>query len=111
MRSPFSVCLVSVMAITMIGCGQPAAAPAKGGSAATKVDHSEWWCVEHGVPESECGQCSAKVAAEFQQKGDWCKSHSRPESQCFLCNRDLEKKFAARYEAKYGRKPPAPTQQ
>jgi hypothetical protein len=31
-----------------------------------------------------------------------------PESQWFLCNPDLEAKFAAEYEAKYGTKPPKP---
>ena len=44
----------------------------------------------------------------FKQKGDWCKEHNRPESQCFLCNPKLEAKFAAEYEAKYGKKPPKP---
>ena len=66
------------------------------------------WCTEHGVPEDICAQCNAKVAAEYQQKGDWCKEHNRPESQCFLCNPKLEAKFAAEYEAKYGKKPPKP---
>ena len=66
------------------------------------------WCVEHGVPEDICALCNAKVAAEYKKKGDWCKEHNRPESQCFLCNPKLEAKFAAEYEAKYGKKPPKP---
>ncbi len=66
------------------------------------------WCTEHGVPEDICAQCNAKVAAEYQQKGDWCKEHNRPESQCFLCNPKLEAKFVAEYEANYGKKPPGP---
>ena len=70
--------------------------------------HAGWWCDEHGVPEEECGQCSPKLAAEFQKKGDWCKEHDRPDSQCFICHPELEAKFAARYEAKYGMKPPKP---
>jgi hypothetical protein len=37
---------------------------------------------------------------------DWCEEHGVPESQCFLCNPKLEAKFAADYEAKYGKKPP-----
>jgi hypothetical protein len=66
------------------------------------------WCVEHGVPESICALCDAKVAAEYKQKGDWCKEHDRPESQCFLCDPKRAEKFAAEYEAKYGQKPPKP---
>ena len=72
-------------------------------------DHSGWWCDEHGVPEEECGQCDAKLAAAFQKKGDWCKEHDRPDSQCFLCHPEKEAEFAARYEAKYGKKPPKPS--
>ncbi len=48
------------------------------------------------------------VRFEFKKKGDWCKEHSRPESQCFICHPDLEAKFVAQYEAKYGKKPPKP---
>jgi hypothetical protein len=71
-------------------------------------DHSGWWCDEHGVPEEECGQCNAKLAAAFQKKGDWCREHDRPDSQCFLCHPEKEAEFAARYEAKYGKKPSKP---
>ena len=71
-------------------------------------DHSGWWCNEHGVPEEECGLCNSKLAAEFQKKGDWCKDHDRPDSQCFICHPEQEAAFAARYEAKYGKKPPKP---
>ncbi|MEX0977954.1 MAG: RND transporter [Pirellulales bacterium] len=87
------------------GCGQDAAEPA----ATTKSgEHSAWWCNEHGVPEEVCGQCDSKLAAEFQRKGDWCAAHDRPDSQCFACHPELEAQFAARYEAKYGKKPPKP---
>jgi hypothetical protein len=71
-----------------------------------KDDHSGWWCDEHGVPEEVCGQCNAKLAAEFKKKGDWCKEHDRPESQCFICNPKLKEKFAAQYRAKYDKEPP-----
>lgn len=71
-------------------------------------DHSGWWCDEHGVPEEICSQCNSKVAAELQKKGDWCKEHDRADSQCFVCHPELEAKFAAQYEAKYGKKPPKP---
>jgi cobalt-zinc-cadmium efflux system membrane fusion protein len=99
-----------------IGCAQSAdskstaADPSAENTAAAEDahDHSGWWCNEHGVPEEECGLCDAKLAAEFQRKGDWCKEHDRPDSQCFACHPDLEAAFAARYEAKYGKKPPKP---
>ena len=70
--------------------------------------HGEWWCAEHGVPEDQCGQCSSKVAAALKKKGDWCKEHNRPDSQCFVCHPEYEAKFAALYEAKYGKAPPKP---
>jgi hypothetical protein len=69
-------------------------------------DHEGWWCDEHGVPEEVCGQCNAKLAAEFQKKGDWCKDHDRPKSQCFKCDPKLRDKFAAQYRAKFGTEPP-----
>ena len=109
----------------MTGCGQSNSAPVKSDKQATAHtdhvhdkdaastekgghDHSGWWCNEHGVPEEVCAQCNSKVAADFQKKGDWCKEHDRPESQCFVCHPDLEAKFAAQYEAKFGKKPPKP---
>lgn len=70
-------------------------------------DHSGWWCAEHGIPEGVCSQCSAKVAADFQKKGDWCADHDRAKSQCFLCDPALKEKFAAQYRAKEGKEPPA----
>jgi hypothetical protein len=76
--------------------------------ASSTHDHSGWWCAEHGVPEEECGQCNAKLAAAFQKKGDWCKEHDRPDSQCFICHPEYEAAFAAKYEAKFGKKPPKP---
>jgi hypothetical protein len=77
-------------------------------AASASHDHGDWWCEEHGVPEGICGQCDAKVAAELKKKGDWCNKHDRPDSQCFVCHPELEAKFAALYEAKYGKKPPKP---
>ncbi len=69
--------------------------------------HEGWWCAEHGIPEHDCAQCNAKVAAEYKKKGDWCKEHDRPESQCFICHPELKAKFAAQYRAKYGKEPPS----
>lgn len=72
--------------------------------------HSGWWCVEHGVPEGECTRCDASLTASFKEKGDWCDEHDLPESQCFKCDPSRAEPFIARYEAKYGKKPPAPTE-
>lgn len=94
------------------GCNQ---AENKGGQAEKKAaeektkkadDAETWWCKEHGIPEHDCAQCSAKVAAEYKKKGDWCKEHDRPESQCFICHPELKEKFAALYRARYGKEPP-----
>lgn len=88
--------------------GAEPAAEAVQVAAVSGHDHGGWWCTEHGIPEGICARCNSKVAAEFQQKGDWCEEHGRPESQCFLCHPELEQKFAAQYEAKFGSKPPTP---
>lgn len=88
--------------------GNQAASPATGAADPDAREHGAWWCVEHGVPEAECSVCNSEVAKECQARGDWCQQHQRAESQCFLCNPDLAARFAARYEAKYGRQPPKP---
>jgi len=105
--------MLAAMTLVASGCGQAgtksSGAPAKVSEASSKAgDHSGWWCPEHGVPEEECSMCNAKVAEACKAKGDWCEEHNRAESQCFICHPDLEAKFAARYEAKYGEKPPKP---
>jgi hypothetical protein len=96
--------------IALAGCGKenPKADQSQTPAVAEKRhdDHSTWWCAEHGVPEHDCAQCSAKIAAEYKKKGDWCKEHDRPESQCFICHPELKEKFAAQYRAKYGKEPP-----
>ena len=102
---------VLCLALGLAGCGNAPEkiVPAAIQSSEKAASHEEgWWCNEHGVPESVCAQCSAKIAADFKAKGDWCKEHDRPESQCFVCNPKLEAKFAAQYEAKYGKAPPKP---
>lgn len=73
-------------------------------------DHSGWWCNEHGVPEEECALCKTSLIADFKAKGDWCDEHNRPDSQCFIHHPENLAKFAARYEAKYGKQPPKPTE-
>lgn len=120
MKRIASIALIGLLACSITGCtGQ---APNKGTATNNDVaaksqehdhaghDHSGWWCTEHGVPESKCGLCDTKLAAALQKKGDWCKEHDRPDSQCFTCHPELESVFAAEYEAKYGKKPPKPTE-
>jgi len=116
---------VAVLAIAFLaGCDQSRTAVPEAGSTgsgddhaihtaasetnATAGDRSGWWCVEHGIPEDVCSMCSSKVAADFQRKGDWCEEHNRAKSQCFHCDPALEQRFAAQYEAKYGKQPPKP---
>jgi cobalt-zinc-cadmium efflux system membrane fusion protein len=113
--SLFLSTLLVIITVTF-GCGKheavskPAtdsAGTPSGGNVLTK-EESAWWCIEHGIPEAICSMCDSKVAADLQKKGDWCKEHDRAESQCFICNPELETKFAAQFEAKFGRKPPKP---
>lgn len=105
---------VALLAATGCGPGEPKATGQgqdKGGTVA-KADpkgegkHEGWWCDEHGIPESECSLCSAKVAKEFKAKGDWCDKHDRAKSQCFICDPKLKEKYAAQYRAKFGKEPP-----
>lgn len=123
---PVLICAVSICSFSA-GCNQSATPKAASGAKAhaghkdgdkgehetvaessEEHDHSSWWCSEHGVPEEVCSQCNSKLAAELQKKGDWCKEHDRADSQCFKCHPELEAKFAAQYEAKFGKKPPKP---
>jgi hypothetical protein len=103
--------LLAAAGLALGGCGGSSVkGPEADKTAAPAVDECavEGWCTEHRVPEEICAQCNAKLAAEYQQKGDWCKEHNRPMSQCFLCDPKLEARFAAEYEAKHGKKPPKP---
>ena len=107
--------VVATAGLTLSGCTDSStpdtAAPAEDVQAEGAVDaHSGWWCAEHGVPEAVCAQCDPSLAAEYQKKDDWCQEHSRPKSQCFICRPELEGKFAAQYEAKFGKKPPKSTE-
>src|SRR5579859_6427561 len=69
-------------------------------------DHSGWWCEEHGLPESLCSLCNNEVAAKCKKDGDWCKLHDRAKSQCFKCEPKLYEKYAAMYQANFGKAPP-----
>ncbi len=124
MKTTILTAFVLVLATAFIaGCGESRTAPnteantdatdhtsatAASEESVTSGDHSGWWCVEHGIPEDVCSMCNSKVAAEFQRKGDWCDEHNRARSQCFHCDPALEQRFAAQYEAKYGKQPPKP---
>lgn len=108
-----SVLLVLVEVATLLsGCAKHAGhGHAKKNSTAQQGHaHDDWWCAEHGIPESECALCDQKLAAECKKKGDWCAKHDRPDSQCFSCHPELKEQYAAKYRAKYGKEPP-PTQE
>jgi len=110
-RRAVAFSLVIFGGLAVAGCGGGGAkGPDAAKSAAAVTDSSgstaENWCSKHGVPQDICARCNATLAAEYKKKGDWCKEHNRPESQCFLCNPKRAAKFAAEYEAKYGKKPP-----
>ena len=108
-----TIATLTLSVIAMTGCSKNDSANNTANSVAgTKVDQSlgGWWCVEHGVPEEECALCDKSLVAKYKEKGDWCKEHDRPESTCFICGPARFDKFAARYEAKTGKKPPKPTE-
>jgi cobalt-zinc-cadmium efflux system membrane fusion protein len=112
-RYGLALALLPLVLVVVGGCKKP---PASEGPKNEKPkeqvkkphDHSGWWCDEHGVPEEVCTRCNAKLVAKFKAEGDWCKKHNRPDSQCFLCHPEKEAEWAAKYEAKYGKKPPKP---
>lgn len=112
--------LVAALLLSSAGCGggkddkKTTTAPTTTGQASDDKSkdpkHAGWWCTEHGVPEHMCSLCLGddEVQKQFKSKKDWCKIHERAQSQCFKCNPKLYEKFEAMYEAKYGKKPPAP---
>lgn len=121
-RNLLLTCLIAA-SYGLVGCGQTAAPPQVAktdngnhkdgdshnhGKEKSGHSHDGWWCDEHGVPEAECALCDSKVAAAFKKKGDWCKEHDRPDSQCFICHPEKLEEYAAKYEAKLGKKPPKP---
>jgi hypothetical protein len=101
-----------VAAVILTGCGKTETGSAQTETAteAATVDDGGWWCDEHGVPEEECALCDPTLVAKFKADGDWCEEHNRPESHCFECSPARFDKFATRYEAKFGVKPPKPTE-
>ncbi len=109
MRSA-SLSLLAAAGLALGGCGGAGAKGPEANTAATPAadEPAPWpdWCTEHGVPEEHLHSATPRSRPSSSRKGDWCKEHNRPESQCFLCNPKLEAKFAAEYEAKYGKKPP-----
>ena len=102
--------LLGVATAILTGCGEVKkdTPPPKVAPVTPAAEDGGWWCAEHGVPEAECALCDSSLVAKFKADGDWCKEHNRPESQCFLCSPARFDKFAARYEAKFGKKPPRP---
>jgi cobalt-zinc-cadmium efflux system membrane fusion protein len=105
--------LVVGVAVVVVGCGpadssKPVKATEKGGGAHNYKGRD--WCAEHGMPESVCVQCNAKLAKGYKDRGDWCAEHDVPKSQCFKCDPKLKEKFAKEYRDKYGEDPP-PTEE
>jgi hypothetical protein len=101
-----------MVSLSLVACGKSgskSAAPSATQVAEVGHNHDGWWCDEHGVPEEVCALCDPSLVDDFKAKGDWCEKHNRPDSQCFICHPDKESEFAALYEAKYGEKPPKPT--
>lgn len=101
---PFSS-LVCVAVLSLMACSKdPAAAPGGEGASASSASTTpsahgaanavpgshEDWCGEHGVAESQCTRCNAKLIPAFKATGDWCPEHGLPESQCLKCNPDLK---------------------
>jgi len=115
-RSAIFGFIFTAVVVMSIGCGQSPSNNAVNsdsqGASADNGGHNYlgWWCVAHGIPEEECSMCSAKFAAKCKEKGDWCEEHDRAESQCFVCHPELKDKFAAKFEAKFGDKPPEPSE-
>lgn len=116
---PYALTVFYVATLLLLaGCGKTgntegpdsASDAAHNGTTAASGDHEGWWCAEHGVPEEICTRCDSSLIAGFKEKGDWCDEHDCPDSQCFVCHPELEAKFADRYEAKFGKKPPNPTE-
>ena len=58
--------------------------------AGAKPGSHEDWCGAHGVPESQCTRCNAKLIPAFKATGDWCGEHGLPESQCLKCNPEIK---------------------
>jgi cobalt-zinc-cadmium efflux system membrane fusion protein len=100
------------LAVFLAGCNKEQPQDVSQTTAKQEHDHSGWWCEEHGIPEDECSMClsPAELKKRFKDKGDWCDKHERADSQCFICHPEYEAKFAAKYEAKYGKKPPPRTE-
>ena len=113
------ILVVAVLAgiVGSTGCGGksdgggdgPQATSTAGQAETTAAEHGDWWCAEHGVPEEECSVCSTSAAARFKEKGDWCEEHDRARSQCFKCDPSRAEHYVKLYEAKFGKKPPKPT--
>lgn len=63
----------------------------EGHAAASVVPGSyEDWCVEHGVPESQCTRCNPSLIPAFQAANDWDPEHGLPMSQCTIHDPNLK---------------------
>lgn len=99
--------LIALIAASALACSSSpdasasatASASAPKANSATAAGHAEEgvkpgshedWCAEHGVPESKCTRCNAKLIPAFKATKDWCEEHTMPESQCTKCNPDIK---------------------
>ncbi|MCH8922336.1 MAG: RND transporter [Planctomycetes bacterium] len=104
--------LCSSLLLLSTGCDRTVEEEDKSDSSPAAAEETQlhslhnWWCVEHGVPEHECGKCRPKLRAEYREKGDWCKKHNRPQPQCFKCDPKLAEPYTKKYVARYGKQPP-----
>jgi len=107
---PFSLIVVPLLALVLVGCPDSKQAPASPSPTATAKTMAPLvpkkvaadWCPEHGVPESICSRCNESLVAGFKKKGDWCKEHGLPDSQCFTCHPELEAEFLKNKPANAG---------
>ncbi len=96
------------------GCGPKTAESTGGdkkvanGGVSKELDHSGWWCNEHGVPEENCSMCSSAVFKKLKPDEICPKHPDRAKAQCFICNPELWEKSKASYVAKFGTEPPEP---
>ena len=80
-----------VLAIVLGAAVAPSSSARAGEPAPSPVAQERAARCAHGVKQSICTRCNAKLAPVFKAKGDWCPDHDRPESQCVRCNPRLAK--------------------
>jgi hypothetical protein len=82
---------ITLFALAVFLAVAPVRAAESGGAAQSRIPAAGAVAAkcEHGVKQSICARCNAKLEAVFKAKNDWCAEHSRPESQCVVCHPEL----------------------